>query len=166
LRSRQAGRAFKRADSDQPGPGNLPGLGLPFHFLSERGEEHSFPNPLAGGPPCFSDETAAETRCGADQATADYVGSRCDREAPRHCPEFGLPRAHIGGANRRAFSRWQLVRPGLQSAGYAAAHIARPIADRDAQPPRALAKTIPHLARGWLSRLSRHRGPAPPPNKS
>ena len=99
------------------------------------------------------------------QLRAD-VGSRGDREASRYCPEFGLPRARIGGANRRAFSRWQLVRPGLQSAGYAAVHIARPIADRDAQPPRALAKTIPHLVRGWLPRPSRHRGSAPPPNKS
>jgi hypothetical protein len=82
-----------------------------------------------------------------------------------------MHRVHSAGhknAAQRAFSRWQLAHPGLQSAGYAAAHIARPIADRDAQPPRALAKTIRHLARGWLPRPSRHRGsaPPPPPNKS
>ena len=33
------------------------------------------------------------------------VGARCDREASRNCPEFGLPRARIGRASRRAFSR-------------------------------------------------------------
>jgi hypothetical protein len=71
-------------------------------------------------------------------------------------------------AFRASWPRSQLVCPGLQPAGYAAAHIARPIADRDAQPPRASAKTIPHLARGWLPKPSRHRGsaPPPPPNKS
>ena len=33
-------------------------------------------------------------RC-ADQATEGRVGSRCDREASRYCPEFGVPRARI-----------------------------------------------------------------------
>ena len=44
---------------------------------------------------------------------------------------------------------------GGQKARHAAAHISRPIADRDTQLPRALARTIPHLARGWLPRPSR-----------
>jgi hypothetical protein len=35
-------------------------------------------------------------RRGAGQAAAGHVGSRSDREASRHCPEFGLPRARIG----------------------------------------------------------------------
>ena len=34
-------------------------------------------------------------RRGADQATEGRVGSRGDREASRHRPEFGLPRARI-----------------------------------------------------------------------
>jgi hypothetical protein len=37
-----------------------------------------------------------QDRCGADQAAEGHVGSRCDREAARHCPEFGLPRARKG----------------------------------------------------------------------
>jgi Resolvase, N terminal domain len=34
-------------------------------------------------------------RRGADQATEDRAGSSCDREAPRYCSEFSLPRARV-----------------------------------------------------------------------
>jgi len=38
---------------------------------------------------------ASQHRCGADQAAAGHGGSRSDCKAPRHCPEFGLPRTRI-----------------------------------------------------------------------
>ena len=67
------------------------------------------------------------------------------------------PRNSVGGNQPRFVI-------GLQSSGYPAAHIYRPIVGRDAQPPLASARTIPHRARGWLPRPFHHRGSVPPPN--
>ena len=41
-------------------------------------------------------------RRGPDQATEGRVGSRCDREASWHRPEFGLPRARVGSGVQRS----------------------------------------------------------------